>query len=395
MSMDDWGRSYVCGNSDPFQLVMYDSRYLARNPFLQAPAAAVNVAPAGKFTKLYRVSPVEPWRVLRTRLRSQGVVRGSDEGGSPSGFFTGGTGVTVYRGDAFPAEFHGNLFVGDVANNVVHRALPLPRGLLVTAESTEKGREFLASRDNGFRPVQMANGPDGCLWIVDMCRELIEGAAFLPPQILKHMDVASGVDRGRICAWCPLGTSRGHPKLSKATTAELVALLEHPNGWHRDTASRLLYQRQDRSAMESLRQLAAASKVATGSSTCALRASRARRVARGRRVCRPERSGTASSRTRFASSGALLQRRGASSKTDGRYGRRSMTRSSVTSWHFRWVRSRVRNRHARSPRWRFATRRIPGCEWPFSAPQRPALARSFAGWEAMPDSAPRRMDKSS
>ena len=49
MSMDDWGRTYVCGNSDPFHLVMYDSRYLARNPYLQAPPAAVNIAPAGKY----------------------------------------------------------------------------------------------------------------------------------------------------------------------------------------------------------------------------------------------------------------------------------------------------------------------------------------------------------
>src|SRR4051812_45659545 len=144
MSMDDWGRTYVCGNSDPFHLVMYDSRYLTRNPYLQAPPAAVNIAPAGKYTKLFRVSPIEPWRNLRTRLRSQGIVKGSDEGGSPSGFFTGGTGVTVYRGDAFPPEFRGNLFVGDVSNNVVHRAVPVPEGLLVTARSAEAGREFLA-----------------------------------------------------------------------------------------------------------------------------------------------------------------------------------------------------------------------------------------------------------
>ena len=89
MSMDDWGRTYVCANSDPFELIMYDSRYLARNPYLAAPAAAVNIAPAGKFTKLFRVSSVEPWRALRTRLRTQGIVPGSDEGGSPSGFFTG------------------------------------------------------------------------------------------------------------------------------------------------------------------------------------------------------------------------------------------------------------------------------------------------------------------
>jgi putative membrane-bound dehydrogenase-like protein len=259
MSMDDWGRTYVCANSDPFELVMYDSRYLARNPYLQAPAAAVNIAPAGKFTKLHRVSPVEPWRALRTRLRTRGIVPGSDEGGSPSGFFTGATGVTVYRGDAFPPEFRGNLFVGDVSNNIIHRAVPVPTGVLVTANSAEVGREFLASADNYFRPVQMANGPDGCLWVIDMYRELIEGAAFLAPPILKHMDVGSGVDRGRIWRIVPDGLKPTMPKLGKATTAELVALLEHPSGWRRDTASRLIYQRQDRSAAEPLRQLAARS----------------------------------------------------------------------------------------------------------------------------------------
>ena len=91
---------------------------------------------------------------LVDRLRSQGIVPGSDEGGTPSGFFTGATGVTVYRGDAFPSEFRGNLFVGDVANNIVHRALPVPDGVLMVAKSAEEGRDFLASRDNAFRPVR-------------------------------------------------------------------------------------------------------------------------------------------------------------------------------------------------------------------------------------------------
>ena len=265
MGRDDWGRTYVCGNSDPFHLVMYDSRYVARNRYLQAPPAAVNIAPAGKYTKLFRVSPVEPWRALRTRLRSQGIVPGSDEGGTPSGFFTGGTGVTVYRGDAFPSQFQGNLFVGDVSNNLVHRALAVPDGVKVVARSAEEGREFLASRDNWFRPVQMANGPDGCLWIIDMCRELIEGAAFLPPRILEHLDVASGVDRGRIWRVVPEGQRPNRRAVrGKATTAELVALLEHPNGWHRDTASRLLYQRQDQVAVPRLRKLAIHSKTPLG-----------------------------------------------------------------------------------------------------------------------------------
>lgn len=264
MSLDDWGRTYVCANSEPFNLVMYDARYIARNPYLRAPAAAVNVAPAGKFTKLHRISPVEPWRVLRTTMRTRGLFQGSDEGGSPSGFFTGASGVTVYRGDAYPAEFRGNLFVGEVSNNLIHRAVPDPRGLLVTAREVEPAREFVASRDCYFRPVSMLNGPDGCLWVVDMCRELIEGAAFLPPSVLEQMDVTSGVDRGRIWRIAPVGGRRRIPRLGKSTTAELVALLEHPDAWHRDTAARLLYQRQDRTAAPALRKLATGSKLPVG-----------------------------------------------------------------------------------------------------------------------------------
>ncbi|MBL8850435.1 MAG: c-type cytochrome [Planctomycetaceae bacterium] len=265
MSFDDWDRTFVCGNSEPTHMVMYDGRYVARNPYLQAPTAAINIAPGGKFTKLFRASQNEPWRVLRTRLRKSGAIPGSDEGGEPSGFFTGATGVTVYRGDAWPAEYRGNVFVGEVSGNLVFRARLEPEGVGFTAPRADDGVEFLASTDNWFRPVQLANSPDGNLYMIDMYRELIEGAAFIAPPILQHLDVSSGQDRGRIYRIVSDSAARRPPpKLSQASTAELVALLEHPNGWHRDTASRLLYQRQDRSAVEPLRKLAAESQSPLG-----------------------------------------------------------------------------------------------------------------------------------
>ncbi|MDB5387902.1 MAG: cytochrome c [Planctomycetaceae bacterium] len=258
MSLDDWNlRGFVCGNSEPVHLVMYDARYLSRNPYLQAPAAAINIAPEGKFTKLMRISAVEPWRVLRTRLRSKGVIPGSDEGGAPSGFFTGATGITVYRGDAWPAEFRGQLFVGEVANNLVYRARLEPNGVGLTAHRADSDAEFLSSTDNWFRPVQFANAPDGTLYVLDMYRELIEGAAFLAPQILKHMDPSAGADKGRIYRLAPDGFHfKPTPRLGDLSTIELVQLFEHPNAWHRDTASRLIYQRQDRAAIAPLKTLA-------------------------------------------------------------------------------------------------------------------------------------------
>ena len=261
MTLDDWGDTFVCDNSNPIKHLAYDARYAARNPFVVAPSPVVDVNAAGRYPNLVRISPPEPWREARTRLRKDKLVPGSDEGGKPFGFFTGATGVTVYRGDAFPPEFRGNVFVGEVANNLVYRAKLEPKGLSWSAVRAEAGREFLASKDVWFRPVQFANGPDGTLYVVDMYREIIEGAAFLPPQLLKLVDVAGGIDRGRIYRIVPDGFKTPKPpRLGTAATAELVALLEHPNGWHRDTAARLLYERQDKGAVVGLRKLAAGSK---------------------------------------------------------------------------------------------------------------------------------------
>jgi putative membrane-bound dehydrogenase-like protein len=266
MSMDDWGRTFVCTSHDPVFLIMYDGRCLARNPYLEAPAAALRIAPGGYNTKVSRISPNEPWRVVRTRLRTTGVEPPHPtEGDEPSGYFSAASGVTVYRGDAWPAEFRGNVFVGEVSNNLVYRARLVPNGVGFTALRAEPGPEFLASTDIWFRPVQFANGPDGALYVLDMYRFLVEATEFMPPSIVKHLDVGAGFDKGRLYRVVPEGFKRTRPpRLGKAPTAELVALLEHANGWHRDTASRLLYQRQDRAAVAPLKRLAAGSKSPLG-----------------------------------------------------------------------------------------------------------------------------------
>ncbi|HIA63414.1 MAG TPA: cytochrome C, partial [Planctomycetaceae bacterium] len=265
MSMDNWGRKFVCSNSVPAQMLMLDDRYLARNPYLVSPNLAVDIAPEGKHTELFRISAAEPWRELRTMLRRTKQFRGSDEGGKPFGFFTGATGITIYRGDAWPQEFHGNLIVGDVANNLIYRAILKPKGLELVADRADAGKEFIASRDLWFRPVQFTNAPDGTLYAIDISRELIEGAAFLPPEFMKYLDPLSGSKQGRIYRIAPRGfSSPPTPNLGKLTTLELVSLLDHTNGWHRDTAARLIYQRQDSSAISWLRQLVKQGKTAAG-----------------------------------------------------------------------------------------------------------------------------------
>lgn len=107
MTFDDFGRKFVCSNSDHCQQVMYEDRYAARNPLLAAPGARVSIATDGPQAEVFRTSPVEPWRVVRTRLRVSGTVPGPIEGGGrAAGYFTGATGVTIVRGECVCRQCH-------------------------------------------------------------------------------------------------------------------------------------------------------------------------------------------------------------------------------------------------------------------------------------------------
>lgn len=265
LTFDAWGNQFTCHSSTPAMFVVYDARYLSRNPWLRAPSPAIRIHPPLAEYPLYDLSPDEPWRVLRSRLRTAGAFMGQADtrGGVVvnQGFFTAATGLTVYTGDAFPAEYQGSTYIGEPASNLVHRARLRRDGVSFVSEPTNAASksEFLASTDNWFRPVQFANGPDGALYVADLYRELIEGGTFLPDEMLRHLGVVNGQDRGRIYRVLPVDRpTRKLPDLSGRTEAELVSLLAHPNGWHRETASRLIYERHSPAAVQPLRHLASA-----------------------------------------------------------------------------------------------------------------------------------------
>jgi putative membrane-bound dehydrogenase-like protein len=250
MSFDDWGRKYVCSNSDHLQFFIYDDRFANRNPYFTMPPTKRSVAVDGGAAEVFRISPDEPWRIIRTRWRVAGVVKGAVEGGGRvSGYFTGATGTTVYRGDAYGPEFANNTFSGDAGGQLVHRKVISPDGVSVKGArpADEQGYEFAASKDTWVRTVNFANGPDGHLYLCDMYREVIEHPWSIPDEIKKHIDLNSGNDRGRIYRIIKSGQKpkKANP-LADASPQELVNTLESPNGWHRDCASRLIYERNEK-----------------------------------------------------------------------------------------------------------------------------------------------------
>ncbi|MDB4394000.1 c-type cytochrome [bacterium] len=254
MAFDDWGRKFVSSNSNHIQQVMYEDHYLQRNPYLKAPPARVSIAADGPQAEVYRTSPVEPWRIVRTRLRVGGLVPGPVEGGGrAAGYFTGATGVTIYRGDAWGPQWKGLAIIGDVGSNLVHRKKINTTGAQFIAHRIDEESEFVNSSDIWFRPAQFANAPDGTIYIIDVCREVIEHPKSLPPMIKKHLDLTAGRDRGRIYRIAPTDYKfRPTPNLRNVATQTLVDLLDHPNAWHRETAARLLYERQSPDSAETL-----------------------------------------------------------------------------------------------------------------------------------------------
>lgn len=266
MSFDDAGRKFVSSNSDHLQAILYDNIVTSPDSGVRArvdntttlhpPAAKRSISADGGAAPVYRLSPDEAWRVVRTRWRVSGQVGGPIEGGGrPSGYFTGATGIQIYRGDLFPDSFRGNAFIADVGSNLIHRKQLRADHQTFIGERApaEQNREFLASTDNWFRPVQLENGPDGALYVLDFYRELIEHPWSLPPGIKEHLDLNRGNDRGRIWRVVPKNIEpRRKIDLGSKSTLELVKFLEHPNGWHRDTASRLLVERDDPTVIELL-----------------------------------------------------------------------------------------------------------------------------------------------
>ena len=161
-------------------------------------------------------------------------------------WFTGVAGQSIYRGDQLPQDFYGDLIIPEPVGRLIRRAKVINQDGKTVLKNAYDKEEFIASSDPNFRPVNSATGPDGCLYIVDMYRGIIqEGAWVREGSYLRPVVEAYGLDknvgRGRIYRVVHENYQRPPlPNLKKADTQTLVENLSHKNGWRRDTAQKLL-----------------------------------------------------------------------------------------------------------------------------------------------------------
>lgn len=182
------------------------------------------------------------------------------------------SGLVAYRGDQFPNAYSQDVFIPEPAANAVVQLRLKGDGFDLTADHQlypDKGggqREFLASTDERFRPVDAKVGPDGALYVIDMYRGIIQDVMFLTEE-LREQIFARGLDeplgRGRIWRIKHRDSSirRKTAAMDKADIPTLIDTLAHTNGWQRDTAQRLLLARKKHlgnDAMAQLRRMALA-----------------------------------------------------------------------------------------------------------------------------------------
>ena len=174
---------------------------------------------------------------------------------------TGSAGNDVFRGDRLPKELVGEYFYGEPVGRIIRQVTSQKEEGLTYVQNPyiESESEFIQSTDPLFRPTDIATAPDGTMYIVDMYRGIIQEGnwtqegSYLRTKILQYQ-MDDIIENGRIWRVTYEGMPRDakKPKMYEESSAELVAHLDHPNGWWRDKAQQLLILRQDKSVANEL-----------------------------------------------------------------------------------------------------------------------------------------------
>ena len=233
MTHDNFGRLYYNDNS---RILLGD--YVLPNTLINHKYFTPKASLDKLLTTDQRVYPLHATSVNR------GYAKGVLNADSVLVNATAACSPLVYRGGAFTKAYDQNVFVCLPEGNLVKRLVLNVTGDSVIAKQAWQGKEFLASTDEGFRPVSLKNGPDGSMYVVDMHRGMIGHHAYLSPY-LREKTKTTGLDTivnfGRI-----LKVKRSDevtetiPDINDLNGGQLVSLLSSKNGWVRDRAQHFL-----------------------------------------------------------------------------------------------------------------------------------------------------------
>lgn len=245
ISKDNFGRLYFNTNGVQLRGDYVLPNTTARNPYFP-PTSTINA----KLTDNQRVYPAHATSINR------GYNPGVLDQDSMLINVSSACGPMIYRGGTLGSTYDQNAFVCVPEANLIKRNILHFESDQIMAHQAWDDKEFIRSTDESFRPVNLFTGPDGSIYIVDMHRGVIQHKAYISKYLTNHLakkklDKVLGM--GRILK---VQHSKSEPfpipNLPKASNAQLIDLLSHPNGWIRDRAQQIIIHKGDPSITHEL-----------------------------------------------------------------------------------------------------------------------------------------------
>ena len=220
MGSDAYGRLYFNANSNWFEVdwATYDRQWPSKGSSVKPPTNRVfGIRPNTALNRNYR-----PGRILEDgRVASVTTI----------------SGLAVHSHGSYGKNWEGAIFSMSPGTNTVgaflpEKPFPASENYIhqLYPDAIWKEREFLASTDERFRPVNASMGPDGCLYVVDFHRGVIQHKRYLT-SYLRRQSAERQLDKpiglGRIYRIVP----EDHKKIDHPS--DLVAGLSHPYLWWR------------------------------------------------------------------------------------------------------------------------------------------------------------------
>jgi putative membrane-bound dehydrogenase-like protein len=229
-TFDPFGHHILNSNAHHLFHEVIADRYLRRNPGLLVADATQSLPDHGDACEVYPITQ-NPEHQLLTDV----------------GVITSACGVTWYGGGLFPEKYQNMTVVAEPVHNLVHADFVRDSAASFVASRVLAKREFLASKDPWFRPVNFYVGPEGALYVIDYYRQIVEHPEWMAEDVGKSGKLYNGTNQGRIYRLKPKGhtlpTIASTANLGQAEDAQLIKNLASPNSWARRTAQRLLLDR--------------------------------------------------------------------------------------------------------------------------------------------------------
>lgn len=245
LTNDNYGHLFYNDNSNQLQGDYVMPNTLSRNTYMKVKAGLGQ-----------RIATDQRLYPLHATAVNRGYIDGILHEDGKLQNFTSACGPLIYRGEQFPEIFHENAFVCAPEANLIKRNILQYDSAKIMATQAYEGKEFLATTDEAFRPVNLCNAPDGSMYILDMHRGIIQHSTYMTSYLREKL-LEKGLDKvvnmGRILRvrakdkmLSPL------PRLGAMSSLGLVEQLNSPNGWVRDKAQQLLVESNDKEVIPAL-----------------------------------------------------------------------------------------------------------------------------------------------